>query len=87
MSRKTDTPFKESSPSTAREHNMPVSKAKTLIRGAALSTALAFTFFASQPANAVNLKLGGVDIQIDTSLSAGVSVSCRGPGKPIFFHP
>lgn len=74
MSRKTDTPFKESSPSTAREHNMPASKATKLIRGAALSTALAFTFFASQPANAYNVRLGGVDIQIDTTLSAGVQI-------------
>jgi len=77
MSRKTDTPFKESSPSTAREHNMPASKATKLIRGAALSTALAFTFFASQPANAVSLRLDGVTIQIDTTLSAGVQVLTR----------
>jgi hypothetical protein len=77
MSRKTDTPFKESSLSTAREHNMPASKATKLIRGAALSTALAFTFFASQPANAVSLRLDGVTIQIDTTLSAGVQVLTR----------
>ena len=97
MSRKTDTPFKESSPSTARERKMPVSKANKILRGAALSTALAFTFFASQPANAVNLKLGGVDIQIDTTMSLGAStlladretkylpVSNVGPGETALY--